>query len=66
VEEEDGIPHYIVRLTPNNSFFQQGGYIYKLYPGVEVTTSILIGERTVLQYLTEPFLAKMELSMRER
>ena len=40
--------------------------IYYLVPGVKVTASIQIGERTLANYLLSPFIGSMGQSFQER
>ncbi len=39
---------------------------YQLYPGMQVMTSILTGQRSVLEYLLAPFLYSMDSALGER
>ena len=55
-----------VRIETEKSFFERNGLKYFLSPGVQVSASILTGERTVFEYLFEPFMGGMESAFRER
>ena len=63
---QEGDPYYRVRVETERSYFERGDLRYHLLPGMQVTTSIITGKRTVLDYLLSPFLDSMEESMRER
>ncbi|MGB0722879.1 MAG: HlyD family type I secretion periplasmic adaptor subunit [Gammaproteobacteria bacterium] len=64
--DPDGNPYYKVRVRPEREYFEAPGLRYRLYPGMQVATSILIGERSVLDYLLDPFIQSMGMAMRER
>jgi adhesin transport system membrane fusion protein len=63
---EQGTPYYKVRIEMANDRFQRGDLQYKLFPGMQVIASIRTGNRTVIEYLTDPFLNTMSGAMRER
>lgn len=63
---DDGVPYYKVRVETANDRFQNGDLQYRLFPGMRVFASIRTGERTVLEYLTDPFLNTMSGAMGER
>jgi adhesin transport system membrane fusion protein len=63
---EDGQPFYKVRIETQHDHFQRGAIRYNLFPGMQVVTSINTGERSVLEYLFDPFLANFSLAFRER
>ncbi|MBL6931306.1 MAG: HlyD family type I secretion periplasmic adaptor subunit [Rhodospirillales bacterium] len=63
---EEGIPYYKVRIETDSDRFQKGALQYRLFPGMRVFTSIRTGERTVMEYLTSPFLTTMSGAMGER
>ncbi|WP_122893438.1 HlyD family type I secretion periplasmic adaptor subunit [Arcobacter peruensis] len=51
----ENITYYIVRIKPLESFFTRGNVKFPLIPGVKIQSSILIGKRTILDYLLTPF-----------
>ena len=57
--------HYRVRIQTAADRFGNGGLEYRLIPGVAVQSSILIGRRSVLDYLLAPFLAGAGTALRE-
>jgi len=63
---EDGLPYYKVRIETVSDRFERGELQYHLFPGMQVVTSIRTGQRTVLEYLTDPFLNSMSGAMLER
>ena len=63
---EQGVPFYKVRIETAQDYFERGNLHYNLFPGMQVTTSIQTGHRTIFQYLIDPFLYSMESAMRER
>ncbi len=62
----EGEPYYRVRVETERSYFEQGALRYNLLPGMQVTTSIITGKRTVLDYLLSPFMGGLDTAMRER
>lgn len=63
---QDGAPYYKVRIETDSDRFQRGTLQYRLYPGMQVMASIRTGERTVLEYLSDPFLSSLGSAMGER
>lgn len=55
VVDEDGTPFYKVRIRPDSHQFMRGMQSFRLVPGVRVQVSILVGSRSVVSYLFEPF-----------
>ena len=66
IENSDGIPYYKIRISTNETYFQREKVKYRLVPGVQVTASIRTGQRSVLAYLTDPFLGSFRTALRER
>jgi len=65
-ENADGVPFYKIRIATKKTSFQRGGVKYQLVPGVQVIASIRTGQRSVLAYLTDPFLGSFQSALRER
>lgn len=63
---EQGTPYYKVRIETANDRFQRGDLQYRLFPGMQVIASIRTGDRTVIEYLTDPFLNTISGAMGER
>lgn len=63
---DDGLPYFRVRIETEKDFFQKGKERYRLFPGTQVLASIQTGQRTVLEYLLDPFLSSMGDALRER
>jgi len=62
----EGSPFYKVRIETGADHFRRGPERYNLFPGMQVIASIHTGERTVFQYLFQPFIDSMDDAMRER
>ena len=62
----EGTPYYRVRIETEQDHFRRGDVIYRLFPGMQVTASILTGQRAVYEYLLGPFLSSMGTAMQER
>lgn len=62
----DGVPYYKVRIRTDDNAFVKGELRYQLYPGVRVSTSIITGQRTILQYVLDPFQSSLGEALRER
>ena len=62
----DGQPFYRVRIETRRDYFKRGSDQYQLFPGMQVIASIHTGERTVMQYLVDPFLSSVDDALTER
>ncbi len=63
---EDGRPYYKVRILTDKSFFIDGKLRYDLFPGMQVISSIQTGSRTVMEYILDPLVGRMQDALRER
>lgn len=63
---ERGGAYYRVRVETASDQFRVGELSYRLYPGVQVEVNIITGSRTVLQYLSDPFLGYAGQALQER
>ena len=61
-----GVPFYKVKIETSRSYFKRDNNKYHLFPGMQVAASIHTGERTVLDYLFDPFLGSLEDALTER
>jgi adhesin transport system membrane fusion protein len=66
LQTAQGASFYKVRIETERDFFEQRALRYQLVPGVQVVCNILTGQRTVLEYLLDPFLAASRTALRER
>jgi len=64
--DEKGRAFYRVRVVTTSSRFEMKGHTYQLYPGMEVLCSILVGTRTVAEYLLSPWFRSMRFAFQER
>ena len=64
--DEEGVPYYAVRIETHAQQFEDGQLVYRLYPGMRVASSIIIGERRIAQYILDPYVSSMRAAMRER
>ena len=63
---DDGLPYYRIRIETEKDRFEKNGQIFRLFPGTQVLASIQTGQRTVLEYLLDPFIGTMSEALRER
>jgi adhesin transport system membrane fusion protein len=63
---QEGATFYSVRIVTGGDSFKRGNFEYKLIPGMLVTAYIHTGERTVLDYLLDPFMDSLDQAMKER
>ena len=61
-----GVAFYKVLIEPEKSYFENKRERYQLYPGIRIQCSILIGERTVLDYFLSPLSDFSNNAMGER
>jgi len=66
ITSDDGEPYYKVRIQTDRNHFQRANNRYDLFPGMQVIASIHTGERTIMEYLLDPFLNASDTAMRER
>lgn len=64
--DDDGRPFYRVRIELPQDHFEKGGQRYALFPGMQVSASIMTGERTVMDYILDPLLYRMSNAFQER
>ncbi|MCG8619968.1 MAG: HlyD family type I secretion periplasmic adaptor subunit [Desulfobacterales bacterium] len=64
--DPQGRTFYNVRIESGQSFFEAGDQKYLLYPGMVLIAYIHIGERTILDYLLDPFVNTLSFSLQER
>ena len=65
-ENDKRVVFYKILLETEKNYFESKDKIYQLTPGVKVTASIHIGQRTVANYLLSPFIGSMGESFQER
>ena len=65
-QEDEGYAYYKVEVKTQKTFFEYNEQKYNLTPGVEVSVSILTGERTVAEYLLNPLINISNNALRER
>lgn len=63
---DKGAAFYKVRIETVSDHFQHDSQRYRLYPGMQVIANIRTGQRTVLAYITEPFIGLAESALHER
>ena len=63
---DDGEPYYKVRIQTDRNHFRRAKNRYDLFPGMQVIASIHTGERTIMEYLLDPFWDAGDTAMRER
>ena len=59
-------PYYLVRIETDRDYFKRGELHYRLYPGMQVTASIITGHRSVMSYLLDPFFGWFSEALQER
>lgn len=55
VVDSEGQPYYIVHIEVNQSYFGNADNKIYLFPGMIVSAGIVLGQRSVLEYLLSPF-----------
>ena len=64
--DPNGRVFYVVRVETLQDHFTSGDATYRLFPGMALMVHIHTGQRTVLQYITEPFAARFTGALQER
>ena len=65
-ENDNRIVFYNIFVELDQNYFESKEKTYYLVPGVKVTASIQIGERTLANYLLSPFIGSLGQSFQER
>jgi adhesin transport system membrane fusion protein len=65
-QDDEGQTFYKVEIKTQKTYFEYNGQRYNLTPGVEVSASILTGERTIAEYLLNPLFNIATNAIRER
>ena len=66
ITADDGEPYYKVSIKTERNHFRRAENRYDLFPGMQVIASIHTGERTIMEYLLDPFFNASDTAMRER
>ena len=66
VKLEGSVPHYKVIISLKRNAFKRSENLYQLVPGVRVVCGIIIGSRSVFEYIFEPFMTNWKYSLTER
>ncbi len=66
IRDDKGVPFYKVRITTKRSYFERKGLRYRLVPGVQVISSIRTGQRSILEYILDPYFSSLQTALRER
>jgi len=65
-QDDNGNTYYKVEIKTEKTYFKYNEQKYSLTPGVEVSASILTGERTIAEYLLNPLINISNKAFRER
>lgn len=65
-DERTGEPFYLVQIQVAPSELLKAGPNVRLSPGMPAQVAIVTGDRTILDYLLEPFTVALRSSLRER
>lgn len=66
IEDKRGDFHYLVKVRTQKTAITHNNEILPIIPGMMVTADILIGKKTVLDYLLKPILKAKQNALRER
>lgn len=66
IEDKRGDFHYLVKVRTQKNAINHNNEILPIIPGMMVTADILIGKKTVLDYLLKPILKAKQNALRER
>ncbi len=66
IEDKRGDLHYVVKVRTQKTAIEHHGETLPIIPGMMVTADILIGKKTVLDYLLKPILKAKQNALRER
>ena len=66
IEDKKGDYHYLVKVRTPKTAIEHNHEILPIIPGMMVTADILIGKKSVLDYLLKPILKARDNALRER
>lgn len=66
IEDKRGDFHYLVKVRTQKTAITHNNEILPIIPGMMVTADILIGKKSVLDYLLKPILKAKQNALRER
>jgi adhesin transport system membrane fusion protein len=66
IEDKRGNYHYLVKVRTQKTSITYHNETLPIIPGMMVTTDIMIGKKTVLDYLLKPILKAKQNALRER
>ncbi|MBZ4201852.1 MAG: HlyD family type I secretion periplasmic adaptor subunit [Methylovulum sp.] len=66
ITTKEGASYYKIKISVAQSYFKHNNERYDLYSGMLVQCNIITGQRTVMDYLVEPFLSKLNTPLSER
>lgn len=66
IEDKRGEFHYLVKVRTQHNAIEHNGEVLPIIPGMMVTADILIGKKTVLDYILKPILKAKQNALRER
>ena len=66
VVDENGNAYYVTQIATEQNYFSSAEGNYPLVPGVMVTSGIVLGKRTILEYIFSPFLSSSTFALSER
>ena len=66
IEDKKGDFHYLAKVRTQKTAITHNNEILPIIPGMMVTADILIGKKTVLDYLLKPILKAKQNALRER
>jgi membrane fusion protein, adhesin transport system len=66
ITNEKGEAFYHVRVKTQKTKVTRDGKDYAVMPGMQATVDIVTGEKTVMKYLTKPFMKAAHEALRER
>lgn len=66
IEDKRGDLHYLVKVRTQRTAITHNNEVLPIIPGMMVTADILIGKKTVLDYLLKPILKAKQNALRER
>lgn len=63
----DGVPYFKIRVKAEQSYFKnRAGDRFQWVPGLLVQCTVHIGQRTVLDYIFQPFIGPFSMALKER
>ena len=65
-EEPNTAAYYEIKIQTDQTYFSKGIEKYEMFPGTQVVAGIIVGRRTLYEYITEPIFGNLSNALSEQ